>query len=171
MSKIQKISAEINYDDLVYYFKGSSSPVSFIEYEDPLDIYDKIKNGDKIIQAAEKEQKNKKKNKKTKKIKSKLSEITSGNPEHKSKDPLDAIKNVQNLYNSRQKNIDLFKDNAKIKSEAIYEAKQDETKGTALKILTPKQMFLRLPKARAQVNAVNNSESLLNEIRHRSFIL
>ena len=171
MSKIQKISAETNYDDLVYYFKGSSSPVSFIEYEDPLDIYDKIKNGDKIIQAAENEQKNKKKNKKTKKIKSKLSEITSGNPEHKSKDPLDAIKNVQNLYNSRQKNIDLFKDNAKIKSEAIYEAKQDETKGTALKILTPKQMFLRLPKALAQVNAVNNSESLLNEIRHRSFIL
>ena len=32
-------------------------------------------------------------------------------------------------------------------------------------------MFLRLPKALAQVNAVNNSESLLNEIRHRSFIL
>ena len=170
MSKIQKISAETNYDDLIYYFKGLSSPVSFIEYEDPLDIYDKIKNGDKIIQAAEKEQKNKK-TKKQKKIKSKLSEITSGNTEHKSKDPLDAIKNVQNLYNSRQKNIDLFKDNAKIKSEAIYEAKQDETKGTALKILTPKQMFLRLPKALAQVNAVNNSESLLNEIRHRSFIL
>ena len=67
MSKIQKISAEINYDDLVYYFKGSSSPVSFIEYEDPLDIYDKIKNGDKIIQAAEKEQKNKKKKQKNKK--------------------------------------------------------------------------------------------------------
>ena len=37
------------------------------------------------------------------------------------------MKNVQNLYNSRQKNFDSFNDNAKIRSEAIYEAKQDET--------------------------------------------
>ena len=37
--------------------------------------------------------------------------------------------------------------------------------GTGLKILTPKQMLQRLPIALAQVKAVNNSESLLNEIR------
>ena len=34
-----------------------------------------------------------------------------------------------------------------------------------LKILTPKQMFQRLPTALAQVKAGNNSEKLLNEIR------
>ena len=34
-----------------------------------------------------------------------------------------------------------------------------------IKILTPKQMFQRLPIALAQVKAGNNSESLLNEIR------
>ena len=39
------------------------------------------------------------------------------------------------------------------------------TKGTGLKILTPKQMLQRLPIALAQVKAGNNSESLLNEIR------
>ena len=33
------------------------------------------------------------------------------------------------------------------------------------KILTPKQMLQRLPTALAQVKVVNNSESLLNEIR------
>ena len=49
--------------------------------------------------------------------------------------------------------------------DATYEAKQDETKGTRLKILTPKQMFQRLPVALAQVKAGNNSESLLNEVR------
>ena len=59
-------------------------------------------------------------------------------------------------------------------------AKQDGTKGTGLKILTPKQMLQRfsiapaqvkaainserLPIAPAQVKAGNNSESLLNEI-------
>ena len=44
-------------------------------------------------------------------------------------------------------------------------AKAKATKGTGLKILTPKQMLQRLPIALAQVKAGNNSESLLNEIR------
>ena len=46
-----------------------------------------------------------------------------------------------------------------------YKAKQDETKGTGLKILTPKQMLQRLTIALAQAKAGKNSESLLNEIR------
>ena len=49
--------------------------------------------------------------------------------------------------------------------DSNYKAKQDETKGTGLKILTPKQMLQRLPTALAQVKASNNSENLLNEIR------
>ena len=50
-------------------------------------------------------------------------------------------------------------------SNANYDAKQNENKGTELKILTPKQMLQRLPIALAQVKASNNSERLLNEIR------
>ena len=50
-------------------------------------------------------------------------------------------------------------------SDANYDAKQNKTTGTGLKILTPKQMIQRLPIALAQVKAGNNSESLLNEIR------
>ena len=62
--------------------------------------------------------------------------------------------------------IDLF-NNVKIRFEAIYKSKQDETRqdGTGLKILTPTQMLQRLPIALAQVKAGNNSESLLNEVR------
>ena len=93
-SEVQKITDEINYDDLIYYFKRPSSPVSFNEYEDPSDLHDKIKNGDKTTQAAEEQQT---------RIKSRLGEITSGNPEHKSTNQSYAIKNAQNLYNSRQK--------------------------------------------------------------------
>ena len=50
----------------------------------------------------------------------------------------------------------------------ILEAKKlaKEQEGTGLKILTPNQMLKRLPIALAQVKAGNNSESLLNEIRH-----
>ena len=50
-------------------------------------------------------------------------------------------------------------------SDANYNVRNNETKGTRLKILTPKQMFQRLPIALAQIKAGNNSESLSNEIR------
>ena len=81
---------------------------------------------------------------------------------------LDTIKNVKNLYDSRQKIVNLFNDSANIRSEAIYKTKQD---GTGLKILTPKQMLQKLPIALAQVKAGNNSESLLNEIRQNVYSL
>ena len=47
-------------------------------------------------------------------------------------------------------------------SSMVSEAK---TKGTRFKILGPKQMLQRLPKALAQVKAGNSSDSLSNEIR------
>ena len=77
-----------------------------------------------------------------KKFKSELNEITSGNPKHKSEKQSYTIKNVRNLYDSRQKIINLLNDNAKIRSEAIYKSKQNETKGTELKVLRPKQMLI-----------------------------
>ena len=52
-----------------------------------------------------------------------------------------------------------------IQNDAGYKAKQDETKGTGLKILTPKQLLQRLPIALAQIKDSNNSESLLSEVR------
>ena len=45
-------------------------------------------------------------------------------------------------------------------SNANYNSKQNENKGTGLKILTPKQMLQRLPIALAQGKAGNNSEIL-----------
>ena len=56
-------------------------------------------------------------------------------------------------------------------SDASYKAKQNKTTGTGLKILTPKQMFQRLPIALAHVKAVNNSESFFNEIRQTVYSL
>ena len=45
--------------------------------------------------------------------------------------------------------MNLLNDNAKTRSEAIYKSKHNETKGTGLKALTPKQMLQRLPIALA----------------------
>ena len=56
----------------------------------------------------------------------------------------------------------------------ILEAKKipaENEEVTGLKILTPKQMLLRLPIALAQVKAGNNSESLLNEIKANCLFL
>ena len=48
-----------------------------------------------------------------------------------------------------KKIINLLNDNAKTRLEAIYKQKQNQTKGTGHKILTPKQMLQRLPIALA----------------------
>ena len=71
------------------------------------------------------------------------------------------IKNVDNLYDSRQAAIDFFNEYSERVSEAIFKSKQ---KGTRIIILTPNQMLKRLAIALAQIKAGNNSESLLNEI-------
>ena len=75
------------------------------------------------------------------------------------------IDNLNKFYNSWEEVINFFRDYIEMLSDANYDAKQNETKGTGLKILTSKQMLQRLPIALAQVKAGNNSESLLNEIR------
>ena len=152
-----------DYNKLIYYFKGLYiAPINFIKHNGPLSIFKKIRDRYKTLQEIEEDQKN---------FKSSLGQITSGDPKHKDDYQKDVIKNTKNLYNSRQKVINLFNDSVKIRSEAIYKSKQNETKGTGLKILTPKQMLQRLPIALAQVKAGNNSEILLNEIRQIVYFL
>ena len=68
--------------------------------------------------------------------------------------------NIEMLYKWRNEAIKFYDDYSSMMSEAKYKA----TKGIGLKILTPKQILQRLPKALAQVKAGKNSESLLNEI-------
>ena len=115
-------------------------------------ICNDIKNGETSIEKIEGDQKQ---------FKSDLHQITTENPKYKKEYLLNTIKNIKNLYNSRQKVIDLFNDYALIRSEAMFKTKQ----GTGLKILTPKEMLQRLPIALRQVKAGNRSQNLSNEIR------
>ena len=156
MYEILKMSKEINYINLVYDFKGPTPLSKFTKFGRPTYTYNQLKNGEKTIQQVEEDQK---------KFNSELNEITSGNPKYKSEKQSYTTKSVRSIYDSRQKIISLLNDNVKIRSEAIYKSKQDETKGTGLKIVTSKQMLQRLPIALAQLKSSNNSESLLNEIR------
>ena len=53
----------------------------------------------------------------------------------------------------------------------VFEAKYKAKHGRGLKILTPKQMFQRLPIALTYVKTGKNSENLLNEIRKTVYSL
>ena len=131
MDELRKISGEINYNKIIYHFTTPGiAPINFIKFKGPFNTFKEIRDGDKTLQEIKEDQKE---------LKSSLGEITLGNPKHKREYQLDTIKNVESLYDSRQKVIDLFNDNAKIRSEAIHKTKQDEKaqRAAGLKILTP----------------------------------
>ena len=67
------------------------------------------------------------------------------------------------FHNARKEAIKFIEDYGSMILEAKKLAREQE--GTGLKILTPNQMFKRLPITLAQIKAGRNSESLLNEIR------
>ena len=152
INKRKKIMSElhdsVDYNNLKFEYVGPTKDVSFYEYMDSKELFNAIKNN----QIKFSEVKNKQNE-----FLNKLDEVKIGKKE--------VINNFNKFYNSREEVINFFRDYIEMLSDANYYAKQDETKGTGLKILTPKQMLQRLPIALAQVKAGNNSESLLNEIR------
>ena len=90
-------------------------------------------NGDTTLEDIEKEQIE---------LKRDLGHIKQGSPKNRSREQEKTINNMKNLYDSREKVFQLLNDFAKKMSRNIYDSKQ---KGTGLKILTPNQMFKRLP--------------------------
>ena len=102
----------------------ASDSINFTGYNGPFTLFKKIRDGDISVEIAEEDQK---------KFKREFGQIKSGNPDHKSDKQLYTIKNVKNLYDSRQKIIDLFNSYSKIRSEAIYKSKQNETREKDLK--------------------------------------
>ena len=74
------------------------------------------------------------------------------------------LENLKALYTGRQEVLEAFQNGIfsvnKTSSTGFSDYRQSN-----LKVLTPKQMFQRLPIVLAQVKAGNTSESLLNKIR------
>ena len=100
--------------------------------------------------------------KKQKELQNKINELQIG---RKTSEQEKVITNLENFYESSEEVFNFFRDYTRLIFDSNYKAKQDETKETGLKILTPKQLLQRLPVALAQVKGGNNSENLLNEIR------
>ena len=75
MYEMQKMSGDIEFNQLTYYFKNQNlAPLNFIGFRGLLNIYEKIKNGNISIKKAKEYQK---------KFKSNLNKTTSGNPKYR----------------------------------------------------------------------------------------
>ena len=82
-----------------------------------MNTYENIKNSNTTIEKAKENQKQSKSN---------LIEIKRGNRKTKSKDQLDTIKNIKNLYEATDEIIKVCNDHAKTMSEAKHKTKYEE---------------------------------------------
>ena len=139
-------SSKTDFNNVKYTFKDrNNAPIDFIGFKGLLHIFKGMHGGDITLEdVVEKDQI---------KLKSDLAQIRQRNPKNRSEEQNNVINSVTNLYESREKVVQMFNNYAKNMSRNIYKTKQL----TGLKILTPKQMLQRLPIALAQIKAGNNS--------------
>ena len=152
LDKIEELNNNIDYNDLNYVVIGAGHKYSFDDLDDPLTLLNNIKKGKTSMGKAIEQQYN---------FRKYLNLIRIGN---KNENQKRTLANINIFYNARDNAIQFIRDYGGM----ILEAKNQEIEeqfGKGLKILTPNQMFKRLPIALAQIKADNNSESLLNEIR------
>ena len=149
---MNKLYDSVDYNNLKFEYIGPTEDVHFYKYMNSKELFNAIRD-DKIGFSEAKNKQND--------FLNKLTNIKIG---RKTLGQEKIINNLERFYVSRQEVINFSRDYTEMISDANYKAKQNETKGTGPKILTPKQMLQRLPIALAQVKAGNNSENLLNEI-------
>ena len=118
----------VDYNNLKFEYVGPTKDVSFSEYRDSRELFSAIRNN----QIKFSEVKNKQNE-----FLNKLNNIKIGK---KTVEQKETINNLETFYKSREV-IKFFRDYIEMLSYANYNAKQNETKGKGLKILTPKQML------------------------------
>ena len=125
---ISEFCDSVDYNNLNFGYVGPTKNVNFFEYMDFKEIFNKIKNN----QIKFSEVKNKQNDFLNKLRNIKISKKTTKQKE--------TTKHLEKFCNSREKVINFFRDYIEMLSDANYDAKQNQTKGTGFKILTPKQM-------------------------------
>ena len=100
-----KNSAKIDFNNLKYTFKDrNNAPIDSIDFKGPLHIFKSIHDEDITLEDVEKDQI---------KLNSDLGHIRQGNPKNKSEEQNNVINNVTNLYESREKVVQMFNNYAK----------------------------------------------------------
>ena len=151
LNKIEEMNNKIDYDDLDYIILSKDMEYNFSIEKDPISLLKAIKDGEITLKEAKDRQR------------SYLQYLNIIRKGYKNSVQKKTLSNIENHFNARENAIKFIENYGLRVLEARRLAKEQE--GTGLKILTPNQMFKRLPIALAQVKAGNNSESLLNEIR------
>ena len=143
----------VDKNNLKFEYVGPTEDVSFYKYMDSKERFSEIKNNPLKFDDTLKRQEE---------LLKKINEVKIGKRPLEQKEVID---NLEKFYKSREDVLHFFRVYTIMLFDADYDAKKDKTKGTGLRILTPKQVLQRLPIALAQVKAGNYSDSLLNEIR------
>ena len=104
LAKIQKSIKSIDFNDLIYYYKGSNEPINFNEHKGTMNIFKNIHSSDKTLEDIEQEQN---------KFKKEINIIKQGNPKKRSEKQQETIDNIENLYKPRQEIVDMFNNYAK----------------------------------------------------------
>ena len=132
INKRKEIMSELHdsadYNNLKFEYVGPTKDVNFYEYIDSKELFNATKNSQiKFSEVRNKQNE----------FLNKLSDIKIGKkiPEQKEV--------VNNLEKFIEELINFYRDYTEMLSDANYDAKQNETKGKGLKILTPKQMLQR----------------------------
>ena len=104
LAKIDKNIKPIDFNDLIYYYKGSNEPIDFYEYKGMMNIFKNIHSGNKTLEDIEQEQN---------KFKKEINIIKQGNPKKRSEKQKETIDNIENLYKSRQEVVNMFNNYAR----------------------------------------------------------
>ena len=97
--KIDKNIKPVDFNDLIYYYKGSNEPINFNEYKGTMNIFKNIHSGDKTSEDIEQEQN---------KFKKEINIIKQVNPKKRSEKQQETIDNIENLYKSRQEVVNIL---------------------------------------------------------------
>ena len=126
---MSELHDSVDYNNLKFEYVGPAKDVSFYKYMDSKELFNAIKNNQVKFSQVNNKQNN---------FLEKLNEVKMGK---KTDEQEKVIDDHNKFYNSREEVINFFRDYIEMLSDANYDAKQNETKGTGLKILTSKQML------------------------------
>ena len=122
---INKLYESVDYNNLKFEDVSFTKDVSFYEFMNFKELFDRIKNNQVMFNEAIEKQK------------LFLNELNNVKIGQKTFEQKEMITNLENFYKSREEVFNFFKDYIKMYTDAGDKAKQDKTKGTRLKILTP----------------------------------
>ena len=111
LAKINRNIKPIDFNDLIYYYKGANEPIDFNEYKGMINIFKNIHSGDKTLEDIEQEQN---------KFKKEINIIKQGNPKKRSEKQQETIDNIEYLYQSSQEVINMFNNYARNVSKSIH---------------------------------------------------